>query len=130
MYSQIENTKGEKLYIFTISNTNSIKPYIYVNTWEKCLNKFKECTKELDKDSYFAQIINKNIREEIHKGEDLYIITVVSTNDIQPLIIISTWEDCMKKLEQITLEVDNDRFFGSISPFNNIVYHILPSFCI
>lgn len=24
------------------------------------------------------------------KGEDLYIITVVSTNDIQPLIITST----------------------------------------
>ena len=37
------------------------------------------------------------------KGEDLYIITVVSTNDIQPLIITSTWEGCIKKLEQITL---------------------------
>ena len=69
MYSQIENRKGEKLYIFIISNTNSIKPYIYVNTWEKCLNKFKECTKELDNDSFFAQIIYKNISEETHIAE-------------------------------------------------------------
>ena len=48
------------------------------------------------------------------KGEDLYIITVVSTNDIQPLIITSTWEGCIKKLEQMTLEVDNDRFFTQL----------------
>lgn len=26
------------------------------------------------------------------KGEDLYIITVVSTNNIQPLIRTNTWE--------------------------------------
>lgn len=45
------------------------------------------------------------------KEKNLYIITIVSTNDIQPLIITSTWERCIKKLEQITLEVDNDRFF-------------------
>lgn len=69
MYSQIKNTKEEKLYIFTISNTNSIKPYIYVNTWEKCLKKFKECTKELDNDSFFAQIIHKNISEETYTAE-------------------------------------------------------------
>lgn len=37
MFAQVENRKGEKLYIFTISNTNSIKPYTYVNTWEECL---------------------------------------------------------------------------------------------
>ena len=37
MYNQIENRKGKKLYIFIISNTNSIKPYIYVNTWEKSI---------------------------------------------------------------------------------------------
>ena len=28
------------------------------------------------------------------KREDLYIITVVSTNDIQPHVIASTWEGC------------------------------------
>lgn len=69
MYSQIKNTKGEKLYIFTISNTNSIKPYTYVNTWEECLKKFKECTKECDNDSFFAQIIHKNISEKTHTAE-------------------------------------------------------------
>lgn len=42
------------------------------------------------------------------KGEDLYIITVVSTNDIQPLIITST------QLEQMTLETNNDRFLAQL----------------
>lgn len=32
MFDQIKNRKGEKLYILTIANTNSIKPYTYVNT--------------------------------------------------------------------------------------------------
>lgn len=48
------------------------------------------------------------------KGEDLYIITVVSTNDIYPHVTVSTWEGCIKKLEQLTLEVDNDRFFAQL----------------
>lgn len=48
------------------------------------------------------------------KGEDLYIITVVSTNNIQPHVTASTWEGCIKKLEQLTLEVDNDRFFAQL----------------
>ena len=69
MYNQIENRKGEKLYILTIANTNSIKPYIHVNTWEECLKKFEECTKECDNDSFFAQIIHKNISEETYTAE-------------------------------------------------------------
>ena len=48
------------------------------------------------------------------KGEDIYIIIVISTNDIQPLIIANTWEECIKKLEQLTLEVDNDRVFAQL----------------
>ncbi len=48
------------------------------------------------------------------KEEDLYIITVVSTNDIQPHVIASTWEGCIKRLEQLTLEADNDRFFAQL----------------
>lgn len=48
------------------------------------------------------------------KGEDLYIIIVISTNDIQPHVTASTWEECIKKLEQLTLEVDNDRFFAQL----------------
>lgn len=69
MFDQIKNRKGEKLYILTIANTNSIKPYTYVNTWEECLKKFEECTKKLDNDSFFAQIIHKNISEETHTAE-------------------------------------------------------------
>lgn len=48
----------------------------------------------------FGQIKNR-------KGEDLYIITVVSTNNIQPNVIASTWEGCIKRLEQITQEADS-----------------------
>ena len=40
------------------------------------------------------------------KGEDLYIITEVSTNDIQPLIIASTWEGCIKR--GITPEMEHN----------------------
>ena len=69
MFDQIKNRKGEKLYILTITNTTSIKPYTYVNTWEECLKKFKKCTKELDNASFFAQVIHKNISEETHTAE-------------------------------------------------------------
>lgn len=69
MLNQIENRKGEKLYIFITSSTNSIKSYTYVNTWEECLKTFEECTKELDNESFFAQIIHKNINEETHTAE-------------------------------------------------------------
>ena len=55
----------------------------------------------------FSQIKNT-------KGEDLYIIIVVSTNDIQPHVTASTWEGCIKKLEQLTQEADNDRFFAQL----------------
>lgn len=55
----------------------------------------------------FSQIKNT-------KGEDLYIITVVSTNDIQPHVTASTWEGCIKKLGQLTQEADNDRFFAQL----------------
>lgn len=69
MFDQIKNRKGEKLYLLTIVNTNSIKSYTDVNTWEECLKKFKECTKELDNESFFAQLIHKNINEETHTAE-------------------------------------------------------------
>ena len=69
MFAQIQNRKEEKLYILTIANTNSIKPYICVNTWEECKKKFEECTKELDNKSFFAQLIHKNSSEETHTAE-------------------------------------------------------------
>lgn len=55
----------------------------------------------------FGQITNK-------KGEDLYILTSVSTNDIKPYIIVDTWQGCKEKLEQMTVETDNDRFFAQL----------------
>ena len=48
------------------------------------------------------------------KGERLYILTVVSTNDIKPDIRINTWEKCKEWFEDITTEVDNDRFFAQL----------------
>ena len=69
MFNQIENRQGDKLYIFTISNTNSIKPYTYVNTWEECLKKFKEATKEMDNNNFFAQLVHKEIDEEAHEAK-------------------------------------------------------------
>ena len=55
----------------------------------------------------FSQIKNTN-------EEKLYIFTVVSTNDIKPYIKVDTWKGCIKKLEQLTLEADNDRFFAQL----------------
>lgn len=69
MFHQIENRQGEKLYILTIANTNSIKPYTYVNTWEVCIYKFKEATKEMDNDNFFAQLVHKEIDEEAHEAK-------------------------------------------------------------
>lgn len=37
----------------------------------------------------FDQITNK-------KGENLYILTSVSTNDIKPYITVDTWAKCKK----------------------------------
>lgn len=69
MFDQIKNRKGKKLYILTIANTNSIKPYTYVNTREVCINKFKEATMEMDNDNFFAQVVHKKIDEEVHTAE-------------------------------------------------------------
>jgi hypothetical protein len=55
----------------------------------------------------FGQITNK-------KGENLYILTSVSTNDIKPYITVDTWAKCKEQLEQMTVETDNDRFFAQL----------------
>lgn len=69
MYDQIRNKKGEKLYILTSVSTNSIQPLIVVDTWEKCLKRLKEATTELDTNSFFAQLIHKEIDEKNHKAK-------------------------------------------------------------
>lgn len=45
------------------------------------------------------------------KGEPLYILTAVSTNDIKPYITVNTWAKCKEQLEYMTEETDNDRLF-------------------
>lgn len=61
MFNQIKNREGEKLYILTIANTNSIKPYTYVNTWEECV---KLLNKRLSRDD-IKRIVHKDIAEDI-----------------------------------------------------------------
>ena len=69
MYSQIKNTKGEDIYIITIVSTNDIQPLIITSTWEGCIKKLEQITLEVDNDSFFAQIVHKNISEETHTAE-------------------------------------------------------------
>lgn len=69
MYEQITNRKEEKLYILTVVNTNDIKPYIKVDTWEKCKEQLEHTTAEQDGVRFFAQLIHKEVDEEFHKAE-------------------------------------------------------------
>lgn len=48
------------------------------------------------------------------KGEPLYILTAVSTNDIRPYVTVNTWAKCKITLEQMTTEIDNDIFFAQL----------------
>ncbi len=45
------------------------------------------------------------------KGECLYVLTLVSTNDITPYVVVNTWAKCKEFLEQKTTEVNNNTFF-------------------
>lgn len=55
----------------------------------------------------YGQITNE-------KGEKLYILTAVSTNDIIPYVTVNTWAKCKEQLERMTTEVNNDRFFAQL----------------
>lgn len=55
----------------------------------------------------YGQITNK-------KGEELYILISVSTNDIRPYVTVNTWAKCKEILEQKTTEVNNDIFFAQL----------------
>ena len=39
MSGQLENKKGEKLFMLTCVSTNDIKPHILINTWKQCIKK-------------------------------------------------------------------------------------------
>lgn len=69
MFGQITNKKGENLYILTSVSTNDIKPYITVNTWAKCKAILERMTTEVDNDTFFAQLIHKEVNDEFGKAE-------------------------------------------------------------
>lgn len=45
------------------------------------------------------------------KGENLYIFTCVSTNDLDVYVKIDTWENCMSEFEFRTQQKDDGRMF-------------------
>lgn len=47
-------------------------------------------------------------------GEELYLLTLVSTNDIKPYTKVNTWAKCKEQLERMTVETDNDVFFAQL----------------
>ena len=69
MFSQLKNSKGEKLYLLVKANTNNIEPYTKVFSWEKALELLDSFTTEVDNESLFAQLIHKEINSEIHTAE-------------------------------------------------------------
>lgn len=48
------------------------------------------------------------------KGEKLYILTSVDTNDIRPYIRVNTWIKCKESLERMTTETNNSMFFAQL----------------
>lgn len=42
---------------------------IKVDTWEKCKELFTQMTSERDDDRFFAQLIHKEVDEELHSAE-------------------------------------------------------------
>lgn len=69
MFDQIKNRKEEKLYILTVVSTNDIMPHITVDTWNGCKKKFESLCQEVDNSRFFAQLIHKEIDEEVCKAE-------------------------------------------------------------
>lgn len=61
MTDYIKNSKGERLYLLIMVNTNTIKPYTEVRTWEGAIASFNDLTVERDDDQFFAQLISKEI---------------------------------------------------------------------
>lgn len=66
MFEQLKNSKGEKFYLFIKVDTNSIKPYTKVCTWKDALSSFDAFTTEADNETFFAQLISKEINDELH----------------------------------------------------------------
>lgn len=69
MFSQLKNSKGDLFYIFIKVDTNSIKPYTKVCTWKDALSFLNEFTTEADNEKFFAQLISKEINDELHMAK-------------------------------------------------------------
>ena len=69
MSGQLENKKGEKLFMLTCVSTNDIRPNILINTWKQCIKNLERATIEIDNSYRFAQLIHKEIDEENHKAK-------------------------------------------------------------
>lgn len=55
----------------------------------------------------YRQMLNRD-------GEELYLLTLVRTNDIRPYIRVDTWAKCKEQLERATTEKDNNKFFAQL----------------
>lgn len=47
-------------------------------------------------------------------GDKLYILTVVSTNEIKPTTKVATWEECIDDFNSYTTEEDSERFLKQL----------------
>ena len=48
------------------------------------------------------------------KGEQLYLLIKISTNDIKPYTKVCTWEKALEMLDSYTTEVDNESLFPQL----------------
>lgn len=69
MLEQLKNSKGENLYLLIKVDTNSIRPYTKACTWKNALSSLDSFATEVDNESFFVQLINKEINEEFHRAE-------------------------------------------------------------
>lgn len=69
MSDYIKNSKGERLYLLIMVNTNTIEPYTEVRTWEEAIASFNVLTAERNDDQFFAQLISKEINNDYFKAK-------------------------------------------------------------
>ena len=63
----VTNSKGEALYVMVISDTNdATNPHVSLKTWDNVVKYFNELVVDLDTDSWYVKVINRNIDTENH----------------------------------------------------------------
>lgn len=73
MTDYIKNSKGERLYLLIMVNTNTIKPYVEVRTWNEAIASFNELTVERNDEQYFAKLISKEINKDSFMAKAIMI---------------------------------------------------------